>query len=326
MQNLVSLREFGTAKIRTLANRTTQTLNERFRDLCREIIVPESRADNSERKPAIYENRTETSEEPEPEQIGETQAARRENKWPADQTAPRREGGRHRAEKDREHGTKGRNFSNQPGRSRNAAPTNTDGGNENANSRLRSQETHTVRTRTPGNAEHIARRCRCSGSRRRTGLGVDSRTSSCPMPTRASTGSTRPRPEQPRRRPRSRASNRRPLLLRRCWFLQSPVHSFLSPCSASRSTDQPSRPTKPTRDRRERRFLRNLTARTEQRGAESRRAHSNGEEEQAEPEEGPRLYRSHSTGNALHSPHLFSPLPPSTPAQECTCEAVARLW
>jgi len=91
VQNLVSLREFGTAKIRTLANRTTQTLNERFRDLCREIIVPESRADNSERKPAIYENRTETSEEPEPEQIGETQAARRENKWPAVQIKPRLE-------------------------------------------------------------------------------------------------------------------------------------------------------------------------------------------------------------------------------------------
>jgi len=62
--------------------------------------------------------------------------------------------------------------------------------------------------------------------------------------------------------------------------LQSPVHSFLSPGSASRPTDQPSRPTKPTRDRRERRFLRNLTARTEQRGAESRSAHSNSEEKE----------------------------------------------
>ena len=148
---------------------------------------------------------------------------------------------------------------------------------------LRSQERQTVPTRTPRTlTEHIA--ASGSGSGRRTGLGVDSHTSSCPMPTGASTGSTRPRPEQPRRRPRSRASNRRPQILRRCWFLQLPVHSFLSisPGSASRSTDQPSRPTKPTRDRRERRFLRNLTARTQQRGAESRRAHSNGEEEQGQ--------------------------------------------
>lgn len=101
----------------------------------------------------------------------------------------------------------------------------------------------------------------------------------------------------------------------------------LSPGSSSCSTDQTYRPTKPTRGRRGRGFLRNLTARAEQGGAEGRRAHSNGEEEEQSLEgEGP---------EALSFP-LYRQCPPllahilasatSTPQQEYTCEAVVRLW
>lgn len=152
-----------------------------------------------------------------------------------------------RAVEDCEHGTKGRNFTNQPGRTRNAASTDTDGENENANSRLWSQGRHAVRTRTPGNAEHIA--AAAAAGERRAGLGVDSRTSSCPMPTRPSPGSTRPRPEHFAGL-ESASSTPPPVLV-----LQSPVHFFLSPGSSSCSTDQTYRPTKPTRGRRGRRVL-----------------------------------------------------------------------
>lgn len=73
--------------------------------------------------------------------------------------------------------------------------------------------------------------------------------------------------------------------------------------------------------------MRNLTARAEQGGAEGRRAHSNGEEEEQSLEgEGP---------EALSFP-LYRQCPPllahilasatSTPQQEYTCEAVVRLW
>lgn len=125
-----------------------------------------------------------------------------------------------RAVGDCEHATKRRNFTNQPGRTRNAASTDTDSGNENANSRLWSQGRHAVRTRTPGNAEHIA--AAAAAGERRAGLGVDSRTSSCSMPTRPSPGSTRPRPEHFAGL-ESASSTPPPVLV-----LQSPVHFFLS--------------------------------------------------------------------------------------------------
>lgn len=255
--------------------------NERFGDLC-SGTSPERERRNSERKTCKY-MRTQPRLAKKQKRLVRQRPRDARTTGPQIKRAleePCGEKAAQRAVGDCEHATKRRNFTNQPGRSRNAASTDTDSGNENANSRLWSQGRHAVRTRTPGNAEHIA--AAAAAGERRAGLGVDSRTSSCPMPTRPSPGSTRPRPEHFAGL-ESASSTPPPVLV-----LQSPVHFFLSPGSSSCSTDQTYRPTKPTRGRRERGFLRNLTARAEQGGAEGRRAHSNGEEEEQSPEgEGP---------------------------------------
>jgi hypothetical protein len=209
VQNLVFLREFATAENQNARKpQQDSTLNERFRDLCREIIIPESRADNSERKPAIYgEPNRDQRRTNQHRWAGETQAARRENNWPARRSngaskSLRREQQRRAANTAR----KGETCSNQPRRSRQQPLT------AETRAQIRGFGLRKEHRRT--------QRCSCSCSGRRTGLVVDSRTSSCPTPTRPWTGSTRPpRPEQPRRRPRSRASIRRPpLLLHRFCF------------------------------------------------------------------------------------------------------------
>lgn len=292
--------------------------NERFGDLC-SGTSPERERRNSERKTCKY-MRTQPRLAKKQKRLVRQRPRDARTTGPQIKRAleePCGEKAAQRAVGDCEHATKRRNFTNQPGRSRNAASTDTDSGNENANSRLWSQGRHAVRTGTPRNAEHIAAAAAAAAGERRAGLGVDSRTSSCPMPTRPSPGSTRPRPEHFAGL-ESASSTPPPVLV-----LQSPVHFFLSPGSSSCSTDQTNRPTKPTRGRRGRRVLaksdgEGRTGRSG--GTESAQAHSNGEEEEQSLEgEGPEalsfpLYRqcppllAHNLASATSTPHNRSTL------------------
>ena len=238
--------------------------------------------------------------------------------------ALKEKGGRHRAEKDGKHGTKGRNFSNQPGRSRNAAPTNTGGGNEKANSRA---SIPGKTDRTYENTKNADRTHRCQRQRQRQANGIgggfaylimsnadggfdglDEATSRA-----TATASAEPRIE-------SASSNPPPVLVSTIAGALLPlslsglgVSLYRSTISADQ-TDERSQGTKV--------LAKSDGEDTTERSGEPESAQQWRGGAGAEPAEGPRLYRFHSTGNALHSPHLFSPLPPPRPHRS----APARQW
>lgn len=285
------------------------TLHERFRDLCREIIQNENlQYVKTEPRPAKNQDR-----------LVRHKLRDARTKGLADQTAPPRDGGRrHRAEKDCEHGTKGRNLL----KSARQEPE------RRTNKHRRRKRERKFAALIPGKTQPYVRethRCSCSCTGRRSGER-DWGLIRVPYHVQCRRGLGRARRGHiPSNRDGVRgAAHRIGVVYPAAGAGSTTIARALLPLprsAASRSTDQPSRPTKPTRDRRERRFLRNLTGevRTERSGERTAMARRRSRESL---EEGPRLYRFHSTGNAPHSLHLFSPLPPLRPHRS----APARQW